>query len=117
MINIKNKVQLIGHLGAIPEVRTLESGNKHARFSMVTTERYTNDKGEKVEETQWHSIVCHGKIAEIVKKHCKKGSEVAVEGRLTHRTYTDKAGMKRYVTEVEITEFLLLDKQQDNSHE
>lgn len=117
MYALKNKVQLIGHLGATPDIRNLESGRKHARFSLATTETYKNDKGEKVHETQWHKIVCWGKVADLVEKYCDKGSEIALEGRLMHRQYEDKEGVKKYITEVEIHEILLLDKPKAKDNE
>src|SRR4051812_39922766 len=108
MYALKNKVQLIGNLGSAPEIRTLDGGKKLARFSMATSESYRNQKGEKVTETQWHNVVAWGKVAEIAEKYLNKGSEVAVEGKLINRSYTDKEGNKKYITEVQIAEVLLL---------
>jgi len=105
---LRNRVQLIGNLGAAPEVKTITNGRKMARFSMATNEFYLNAKGEKVEETQWHLVVAWGKTAEIAEKLLDKGSEVAIDGKLVNRTYTDKDGAKKYITEVEMNEFLLL---------
>lgn len=107
---LKNKVQLIGNVGAQPEIKILESGKKMARFSLATSENYRNAKGEKVTETQWHNIVCWGKLAEIVEKYLTKGREVALEGRLINRNYNDKEGNKKYITEVQANELLLLGK-------
>ena len=107
---LKNKVQLIGNIGNTPEVKTMESGKKMARFSLATSENYRNAKGEKVTETQWHNIVCWGKLAEIVEKFLTKGREVALEGRLINRSYNDKEGNKKYITEVQANELLLLGK-------
>lgn len=108
MYALKNKVQLIGNLGANPEVKTMESGKKLAKFSMATSESYRNAQGEKITETQWHQIVAWGKVAEIAEKYLAKGSEVAVEGKLVSRSYTDKEGVKKYITEVQINELLML---------
>ena len=108
MYALKNKVQLIGNLGNAPEVKTLESGKKMARFSVATNENYRNAKGEKVTETQWHNLVAWGKVAEIVEKFLTKGKEVAIEGKLINRSYNDKEGIKKYITEVQVTELLLL---------
>ncbi len=105
---LRNRVQLIGNLGAAPEVKTITNGRKMARFSMATNEFYQNAKGEKIEETQWHLIVAWGKAAEIAEKLLDKGSEVAIDGKLVNRTYTDKDGTKKYITEIELNEFLLL---------
>lgn len=108
MYSLKNKVQLIGNLGNAPEVKETESGKKLARFSIATNEIYRNAKGEKIKETTWHNLVAWGKIAGIVEKYLNKGSEVAIEGKLISRSYTDKTGNKKYVTEVEVNELLML---------
>lgn len=108
MNNLRNRVQLIGHPGMDPEVKTIENGNKLAKFSMATNERYKNGKGEKVEDTQWHNIIAWGKAAELIEKYVRKGKEVAVEGKLTSRTYETKEGEKRYFTEVVVNDILLL---------
>jgi single-strand DNA-binding protein len=108
MYALKNKVQLIGNLGQNPEIKTLDGGKKMAKFSLATSEIYRNAQGEKVKETQWHNIVAWGKVAEIVEKYLTKGSEVAVEGKLTNRTYNDKDGNKKYFTEVQVNELLML---------
>lgn len=108
MYALRNKVTLIGNLGGIPEIKNTEGGKKLARFSIATDESYRNANGEKVTETQWHSMVAWGKMAEIAEKYLEKGSEVAVEGKLVHRNYLDKDGNKKYVTEVQVNELLLL---------
>jgi single-strand DNA-binding protein len=108
MYALKNKVQLIGNLGNNPEIRNIEGGKKLARFSVATSETYRNVKGEKVTETQWHNLVAWGKVAEIAEQFLSKGSEVAIEGKLINRNYTDKDGVKRYVTEVQVNEVLML---------
>ncbi len=105
---LRNKVQLIGNLGNAPEVRNTESGKKLVKFSVATNEVYNNNKGEKVKETQWHNVIAWGKVAEIAEKYLHKGSEVAVEGKLITRNYNDKEGNKKYVTEVQLNELLLL---------
>ena len=108
MYALKNKVQLIGNLGNIPDVRITEKGKKWARFSVATHERYRNASGEKITETSWHNLVAWGKVAELAEKHLTKGSEIAVEGKLVHRNYVDSNGVKRYVTEVLVSELLML---------
>jgi single-strand DNA-binding protein len=107
---LKNKVQLIGHLGNDPEIINLESGKTLAKFSIATNESYKNAKGEKITDTQWHNIVAWGKTAQIVEKFVSKGKEVAIEGKLTTRSWEDKDGMKRYITEVVCNELLMLGK-------
>lgn len=107
MYALKNKVQLIGNLGNKPEVKSTESGKKVATFSMATSEVYRNTKGERVTETQWHRLVAWGKLAEIAEQYLDKGKEVIVEGKLVNRSYTDKDGIKRYVSEVQLTELVM----------
>ena len=108
MYALKNKVQLIGNLGGKPEVKTLESGKKMATFNLATNESYRNASGDKVTETQWHRLVAWGKVAEIAEKYLDKGKEIAIEGKLVHRSYNDKGGSKKYVSEVQVSELLML---------
>lgn len=108
MYALKNKVQLIGNLGNNPEIKTLDGGKKMAKFTIATNESYRNTSGEKVTETQWHNLIAWGKLAEIIEKYISKGSEVAVEGKLTYRTYNDKDGNKKYFTEIQVNELLML---------
>jgi single-strand DNA-binding protein len=108
MSKMRNKVQLIGRLGAKADVKRLESGKIVANFNLATNEVYYNTKDEKVEETTWHHLVAWGKTAELIEKFTDKGSEIAVEGKLINRNYEDKEGVKRYVTEVQVSEVLLL---------
>jgi len=110
MNNLRNKVQLIGHLGAAPEILTFENGNKMAKFRIATNEYYKNAKGEKVEDTQWHNITVWGKQVATIEKYVTKGSEIAVEGKLVTRTFETKEGEKRTKTEIVAQEFLLLSK-------
>ena len=110
MNTLRNKVQLIGHVGNAPEIVNLESGRKLAKFSIATNETYKNAKGEKITDTQWHNVVAWGKTAELVENYVPKGKEIGVEGKLTSRTYEDKDGIKRYITEVVCNELLLLSK-------
>lgn len=112
MSTLRNKVQLIGNLGNNPEIITLESEKKVAKFSIATNESYKNSQGEKVTDTQWHNVVAWNKTAEIIERYLEKGSEVAVEGKLTSRSYETKEGEKRYVTEVVVSELLMLGKKQ-----
>ncbi|MBA3901010.1 MAG: single-stranded DNA-binding protein [Bacteroidetes bacterium] len=107
---MRNKVQLIGNLGSDPEVKESEGGKTFTRFSIATSEKYTNQKGEKITDTQWHNVVAWGKTAENMGKYLKKGNEVALEGKLTNRSYDDKEGNKKYITEVLVNEFLMLGK-------
>ncbi len=104
---MKNRVQLIGHVGQDPEIKQLENG-RVANFTIATNESYTNAKGEKVEQTEWHRVSAWGKTVEIIEQLLKKGSHVAIEGKLTHRSYDDKDGNKRYITEVVANELVML---------
>ncbi|MFK5894932.1 MAG: single-stranded DNA-binding protein [Pseudomonadota bacterium] len=108
MSTLKNKVQLIGNVGQEPTITNLESGKKVARFSIATNENYKNGKGEKQTDTNWHTVIAWGKTADIIEKYVTKGKEIALEGKLTTRSYDDKEGNKRYVTEVVANEILLM---------
>ena len=108
MNTLRNKVQLIGNLGNSPEIITLDSGKKLAKFSLATNEIYKNAQGEKITETQWHNLIAWNHTAEIIEKYVEKGREIAIEGKLTSRSYEDKDGNKKYVTEIIVNELLLL---------
>ena len=114
MNTIKNRVQLIGNLGKDPEIVNLESGKKIAKFSLATNEIFKNDAGEKTTKTEWHNLIAWNTTAEIAEKYLQKGSHCAVEGKLTHRSY-EKDGVVKYITEVQIYEILLLDKNESTS--
>ncbi|GMQ30576.1 single-stranded DNA-binding protein [Algoriphagus confluentis] len=105
---LRNKVQLIGRLGDKVEIKTLESGKIVGRVSIATQEVYRNAQGEKITDTTWTNLVVWGKQAETLEKYTDKGSEVAIEGKLSNRSYTDKNGDKKYISEVVISDFLLL---------
>ncbi|MDP1841899.1 MAG: single-stranded DNA-binding protein [Sediminibacterium sp.] len=107
---VKNKVQLIGNLGQDPDVKSIGEDKKVAHISVATNENYRNAKGEKVTETQWHNVVAWGKLADIAEKYLVKGTEVVIEGKLINRNYTDKQGVKKYVTEIQANELLILTK-------
>ncbi len=106
-MSLRNKVTLIGRTGKEVEIVQFENG-KLAKVSLATSDHYTNAMGEKVEETQWHNLVCNGKLADIMEKYVEKGKEIAVEGKVIYRTYDDKDGTKRYITEIRVMEILLL---------
>ena len=108
MKSIRNKVNLIGRLGKDVELKELESGRKMARLSLATNDFYKNSDGERVEETQWHNLVAWGKLAEHIEALCKKGMEIAVEGKLNYREYDDKEGVRRKVTDIIISDFVKL---------
>lgn len=108
MSTIKNHVQLVGNVGQEPTITNLESGKKVARFSMATNENYKDSKGERQTDTNWHTVVAWGKVAEIIENFVNKGKEIGIAGKLKTRTYTMDDGNQRYVTEVETNEILLL---------
>jgi len=108
MSTLRNKVQLIGNLGKDPEIVNFDGDKKLAKFTIATNETYKNQKGEKVTDTQWHNVVAWGKIAEIIENYVTKGKEVAIEGKLTSRSYDDKDGNKRYITEIVCNELVML---------
>jgi len=110
MNTLRNKVQLIGNLGNDPEIINLESGKTLAKFSIATNESYKNASGEKITDTQWHNIIAWGKTAQIVEQYVTKGKEIAIEGKLTSRSYETKEGEKRYITEIVCNELLMLSK-------
>lgn len=109
MSTIKNSVRLIGNLGANPTIITTEKGLKIMRVSIATSDFYYNDKQERVTETYWHNLVFFGKIAENAEKFLLKGTECAIEGKLVSRSY-EKEGEKKYVTEVQVSEFQVFQK-------
>ncbi|MBA5791980.1 single-stranded DNA-binding protein [Flavobacterium sp. xlx-214] len=105
MSTLRNSVRLIGRVGNTPETKNFDNGNK-VSFSLATNDFYYNDKNEKVESTQWHNIVAWGKTAEIIQKYVEKGKEIAIEGKITYRTYEDKDKIKRTITEIVAHEVL-----------
>ena len=110
MNSLRNKVQLIGNLGNDPEIITLESGKKLAKFSLATNENYKDADGQKQTKTDWHNLIAWGKTCDIIEKYLQKGKEVAIEGKLNTRSYETKEGEKRYVTEIVVNEILMLGK-------
>ncbi|PSK99844.1 single-stranded DNA-binding protein [Cecembia rubra] len=108
MSSLRNRVQLIGRLGAKAEIKRFEDGKIKASLSLATNDFYKNQKGEKVEETTWHNVVAWGKSAEIIEKYTDKGTEIALDGKLTNRSYIDKDGIKKYITEVVLDNIVLL---------
>lgn len=113
MKNLRNQIQLIGRLGANPEVKTFGENRKVAHFILATNESYRNAMGEKVNETQWHKIVCWDKQAAHAEKWLAKGQQIVVVGKLSTRTYDNKKGEKQFVTEVVANDVLLLSKKEN----
>lgn len=111
-----NKAILIGRLGKDPEIVNFESGTKKASFPLATGESYTNRNNERVESTEWHNIVMWRRLAEIAEQYLRKGDPVYLEGRIRTRSYDDKDGNKRYITEIEALNFSMLGGKNDNSN-
>ncbi len=112
MNSLKNRVQLIGHLGADPEAKGLDSGKNLAKLRLATNESYRNDNGDLIKDTQWHNVVAWGKLAENMAQHLKKGSYVAISGKLTHNSWEDKEGNRRYSTDIVASDFIRLSKEE-----
>lgn len=110
MNNLRNSVQLIGHLGADPEVKKIDNGTAVAKIRLATTDSYKTNNGEWKEETQWHMVTAWDTLAERAAKQLSKGSYVLIQGKLINRSYEDAQGVKKYITEVRATSYLLLDK-------
>lgn len=109
-----NKVMLIGNVGKDPEVRHLESGAVTASFTLATTERYKDKNGETKEQTEWHNIVCWRGTAEVVEKYVRKGTQLYIEGRIRTRSYTDRDGNTRYITEINADNLQMLGRKENN---
>lgn len=107
MNKLNNSVQLIGRLGADPEIKMLNNNLKVARMRLVTNEHYYNKAGEKVEDAQWHTLVAWGGLADVCEKHLTKGQEIAIEGKLYYRSYTDKNQNRQFITEITVNDLLM----------
>ena len=107
---LRNQAQLIGYVGNDPEITELQGGKKLAKFSLATNEIYNNAAGERTVSTEWHTIIAWDRQAEIAEKYVQKGKEIAVSGRITHRSYDDNEGQKKRITEIRCSDLLLLGK-------
>lgn len=107
---LRNKVQLIGRLGQDPEIVTFANGGRIAKFSLATDDSYKNKDGQRIERTYWHNVVVNGGLVKVVENYITKGKEIAIEGKLTNRVWEDKDGNKRYITEIQVNELLMLGK-------
>lgn len=112
MNTLRNTVSLIGNLGKDPVITQFGKDNSVARFSVATNESYKDKNGEWVTNTTWHNIVAWGKSAELCGQLLKKGSEVALEGKLVTNSYETKEGEKRFNTEISLREFIVINKSQ-----
>lgn len=113
MNNLSNSVRLTGRLGAVPEMRELDDDKKVAKISLATNYYKKNGKGETVQEAHWHELILWNRQAEIAEQYLDKGSQIAIECRLANRYYTDAAGAKHDVTEVIVSEMMMLDKREN----
>ena len=110
MNTLKNSVQLIGNLGKDVELQNFDNGSKLAKISIATNEFYKNKKGEKMQNTEWHNAIAWGNLAENMSKILEKGNEVALKGKLVHRSYEDKNGNTRYTSQVVVSDFIKINK-------
>src|SRR5450759_2285325 len=108
MNSLANRVTLIGNLGQDPETKTTETGKKFTHFTLATKDGYKNADGKRVKETTWHNIVAWNGLADIAAKYLKKGKEVAVEGRIVYKSYEDKKGVTKNITEIVLNDLQLL---------
>jgi single-strand DNA-binding protein len=106
MNSLRNSVRLVGSLGMDPEVKSFENNRKLAKVSIATNETYKNDKGEKITDTQWHNLVMWNGQANLAEQYLKKGDIISIEGKLASRSYVDKDGNKKYLTEVVVNDFM-----------
>jgi single-strand DNA-binding protein len=114
MNSLKNRVTLIGNLGQDPEIKTTETGKKVTHFTLATNDGFKNADGQKISETTWHNIVAWNGLADIAGKYLKKGKEVVVEGRIVYRTYEDKKGLTKNITEIVLNDLILLRSGKDS---
>lgn len=110
MNQLRNKVQLIGHAGIDPQIKSTASGKKVVKFSLATNDSFKNKEGERKVNTQWHNLVLWGKQATIAEKFIQKGSEIAIEGKLNNRTYITPTGDKKFISEVIVTDIMFMAK-------
>lgn len=108
---LKNSVLLIGNLGQDPKEKTVQNGNKFVRFTIATNEYYKNKEGHWITNTEWHNCVVWGKMVERVQHQLKKGKHIALKGRLTYRKYEDKNGVNQTFSEVNVNEFIVLNRE------
>ncbi len=110
MTTLRNSVQLIGRLGNDPETITFGENKTKVKFSLATSDYYKDKDGERAEETQWHNIIAWGNTATIAEKYLKKGQEIAISGKITYRSWDDKDGNTKYMTEIVANEIVMFNK-------
>lgn len=109
-MSFRNRVILVGNLGQNPELHVSDKDVKVLKVSLATNDAYKNDKGEKVQTTEWHNLLIFGKRAEVISKYCTKGSLIGVEGSLRTRKWTTEEGVDKYITEIVVSDFTFLEK-------
>lgn len=114
MTSLRNRVQLVGNLGMTPEIVTFENGKKIAKFTVATNETFGTGNNVKT-ETQWHNVVAWGKLADIAQEHLDKGSEVAMEGKITYRNYENKEGEKKHITEIVLLNYIVFPSKKEKT--
>ena len=112
MKSLRNQVQLIGRLGADPEMREFSNGNQKVSINIATSDTYKNKGGDQITDTQWHNVVAWNGTGKYIHKYMTKGTEVMIQGKLTHSSYEDKNGITRYVTEVVADQVMILSKKE-----
>jgi single-strand DNA-binding protein len=115
MNSLKNRATLIGNLGQDPEIKTTDGGKKVAHFTLATDDGYKNSEGQKISETTWHNVVAWNGLADIAGRFLKKGKQVACEGRIVYRSYEDKKGVTKNITEIVLNDLVLLGSPKEHS--
>ncbi|HCU45398.1 single-stranded DNA-binding protein [Sphingobacterium faecium] len=110
MSTLRNKVQLIGHIGADPIIKTSTNGTKVSSIRLATKDLFKNKNGDWVDETQWHTLVVWGNINNMIEKQCQKGTQILAEGKIVYREYEDNNGDKRQVTEIKVGNIVVMNK-------
>jgi single-strand DNA-binding protein len=116
MNSLKNRVILIGRLGQNPETKNIENGKKVTHFTLATDDSFKNSDGQRISEATWHNIVAWNGLADVADRFLKKGRQVAVEGRIVYRTYEDKKGMTKNITEIVLSDLVLLGSGKSNGN-
>jgi len=115
MRNLRNQVQLIGRLGADPEMSEFSTGGRKTQMRIATSETYKNKSNEKVTDTQWHNVIAWNNTATFAKTYLTKGTEIMIQGKLSNRTYEDKNGTTRYITEVVADQIMIIQKKEEEA--
>ncbi|WP_333865915.1 single-stranded DNA-binding protein [Sphingobacterium sp.] len=117
MSTLRNKVQLVGHLGNDPLIKTTATGTNYSVLRLATNDLFKNKAGEWVEEVQWHTLVVWGNQNNTIEKKCQRGTKLMVEGKLTYRNYENADGIKHYVTEIKVDSFMVLSAPSGNKED